>query len=220
LRKAQGNGSSECEIDPISPQPLARQSQWAGLYSCKTQNKPLLPLDFFGGVGRGSVIHKPLFIANPQFVRIGEKTSIRPGARIEAVIVNPSQPPSLVIGDNVNIEQNVHLVCSSRLVIENNVSITGNCAIVDTRHPYRDLNDPRKIGDRIDPNPAPVIVGEGSFLGFGCVVLPGVRIGRKCVIGANSVVRADVPDYCVVSGNPAEIVTRYDSERLAWTSTE
>ncbi len=170
----------------------------------------------FGAVGRGSVIYKPLLIVNPQFVYIGERTCIRPGARIEAVVVDPGQPPSLLIGDNVNIEQNVHLVCSSRLEIENNVSVTGNCAIVDTKHPYRDVHDPRKIGDRIDPNRTPVTVGEGSFLGFGCVVLPGVRIGRNCVIGANSVVRKDIPDWCVVSGNPAEIVSRYDATKREW----
>ena len=171
----------------------------------------------FASLGDGSVIYKPLFIGNPQCVHIGKNTVIRPGARIEAVIVNEDRPPSLVIGDNVNIEQNVHLVCSSRLVIENNVSVTGNCAIVDTRHPYRDVDDPRKIGDRIDASAAPVIVGEGSFLGFGCVILPGAQIGRKCVIGANSVVNRVIPDRCVVSGNPGEIVMFYDPEGEVWT---
>lgn len=164
----------------------------------------------FGALGRGSVIYKPSILVNPQFVYIGERTVIRPGGRIETVVLDPRRPPALVIGDNVNIEQNVHLVCSSSLIIENDVSITGNCAIVDTNHPFDDFDDPRKIGDRIDPTATPVVIGGGSFLGFGCVILPGVRIGKQCVIGANSVVTRDIPDRSVVAGNPAKILRTYD----------
>jgi acetyltransferase-like isoleucine patch superfamily enzyme len=169
-----------------------------------------------GALGHGCKIDKPLLLSNPRFIQIGDRTLIGPGARIEALVLDESHPPSLIIGSNVNIEQNVHIICSSRIVIGDNVSITGHCAIVDTIHPYSDVNDPRKIGDRIDPNPSPVEIGEGTFIGYGSVILPNVRIGRNCVIGTNSTVIRDIPDYCVVSGNPASIIKRYDFEKKTW----
>ena len=52
----------------------------------------------------------------------------------------------------------------------------------------------------------PVRIGAGSWLGFGTVVLPGATIGRHVVIGANSVVRGDIPDYSIAAGNPARII--------------
>ncbi len=50
------------------------------------------------------------------------------------------------------------------------------------------------------------VVGHHSFLGYGSVVLPNVTIGAHCVIGANSVVTRDLPDYAVVAGAPARII--------------
>ena len=52
----------------------------------------------------------------------------------------------------------------------------------------------------------PVRIGAGSWLGHGTVVLPGATIGRHVVIGANSVVRGEIPANCVAAGNPAQVV--------------
>ena len=51
-------------------------------------------------------------------------------------------------------------------------------------------------------------IGDGSWLGHGTVVLPGTTIGRHVVIGANSVVRGDIPDFTIAAGNPAKVITR------------
>jgi len=170
----------------------------------------------FKNVGSGCHIYKPLLISNPRFVSIGSNTSIRQGARIELIVLDKLRPPSIVIGNNVNIEQNVHIICSSKIVIGNNVSITGHCCIVDTVHPFRDVDDPRKIGERISPEPTPVEIGDNTFIGFGTVILPNVRIGKNCIVGANSTVTRDVQDFCVIGGSPASILMRYDSETKMW----
>jgi acetyltransferase-like isoleucine patch superfamily enzyme len=52
----------------------------------------------------------------------------------------------------------------------------------------------------------PVVVGEGTWLGINVVVLPGVTIGKGCIVGANSVVTKDLPDYSVAAGAPARIL--------------
>ena len=51
-------------------------------------------------------------------------------------------------------------------------------------------------------------VGRNCFIGGKSLVLPGVRIGDNCVVGAGSVVTKDVPSNCIVAGNPARIIRR------------
>jgi acetyltransferase-like isoleucine patch superfamily enzyme len=160
----------------------------------------------FGSFGNGSILYKPTLLSNPQCMHIGDNTLIRQGARFEAVILHPITPPTLHIGNDVNIEQNVHIVCHHRILIGNRVSITANCSIVDTTHPFDDLPANIKVGATVQDDDGFVEIGEGSFLGIGCVVLPNVRIGKGCVIGANSVVTRSLPDYCVAAGIPARVI--------------
>jgi acetyltransferase-like isoleucine patch superfamily enzyme len=169
-------------------------------------------------VGPGTVLHKPILVANPQYIELGARTLIRDHARIETVVrPNVSRPPRLVIGDDVNIEQGVHIICQGEVVIENEVSITPYCVIVDTDHPFNDPDLPPKIGARLNARgDNRVRIGQGSFIGAHSVILPGVDIGRGCVVGAGSVVASSVPDYCVVSGAPARILRRFDTATRTW----
>jgi acetyltransferase-like isoleucine patch superfamily enzyme len=170
----------------------------------------------FGRFGSGSYIRKPLLILNARFISIGDRVSIREGVRLEIVRSNPSRIPLLVIDSDTNIEQNVHIVCHSRVRIGCNVSITGNCSIVDVTHPFSDVREVKKIGARIKDEDSFVEIGDGAFIGFGSVILPNVRIGTRAVIGANSVVTRDVPDYSVAGGVPAVILKQYDFTREVW----
>ncbi len=172
----------------------------------------------FGSFGIDSVLFGPMLLSNPRFIYIGSNVTIRKGVRLEAIVSDPANPPELRIGNNVNIEQNVHVVCHSRVVIGNDVSITGHCAVVDVTHPYEDVHDPVRIGDRILAERSFVEIGDGSFLGFNAIVLPNVRIGAYCIVGAHSLVTRDVPDYSVVAGNPAKVLRRFDTVRGEWTA--
>jgi acetyltransferase-like isoleucine patch superfamily enzyme len=49
-------------------------------------------------------------------------------------------------------------------------------------------------------------VGNNTYFGINCTILPGTTIGSNCAIGAGSVVRGNVPDGSVVMGNPARVV--------------
>jgi acetyltransferase-like isoleucine patch superfamily enzyme len=171
---------------------------------------------FFREFGKGSFIRKPLLILNPGYISIGEHVSIRDGVRLEAIRSSDGRTPCLSIGSETNIEQNVHIVCHSRVRIGSNVSIAGHSAIVDVTHPFDDVHDPTKIGARIRDEDSFIEIGDGSFLGYGSVILPNVRVGAYVVIGANSVVASDIPDYSVAAGAPAVVLKRYDWERNGW----
>jgi acetyltransferase-like isoleucine patch superfamily enzyme len=170
----------------------------------------------FKQFGAGSYIKNPLLIRNAACISVGDRVSILDGARLEAVVSNKQRIPTLTIGSNTNIEQNVHIVCHSRVQIGCNVSITGHCAIVDVTHPFSDVSDPRKVGARILDQESFVEIGDGSFIGFGTVILPNVRIGTNVVIGANSVVSHHIPDYSVAAGAPAIVLKRYDFGSSRW----
>lgn len=163
----------------------------------------------FGSMGKNCIIRKPMVLKNCANAYLGNRVSIRQGARVEIIYDNADRVPELRIGDNVNIEQNVHIVCHSRVLIGSNVSITGHCAIVDVTHPYQGSNNTEKIGDRILDEDSFVEIGDGSFLGFGCIIFPNVKIGKMAVIGAHSVVTRDVPDYGIAAGNPAKLLKVY-----------
>ena len=158
----------------------------------------------FAAFGAGSFIISPMAILNPKYMSIGRNVRVRNGLRIEAV--DTLRRPRLAIGDNCNIEQGVHIICSGEVVIGRDCSITAYCSIVDTSHPFDGIGD-AKIGDLLNPEPAFVHIGDGCFLGVGAVILPNVRLGQRCVVGSNAVVRpGDYPDGSVLAGVPAKIV--------------
>lgn len=61
-----------------------------------------------------------------------------------------------------------------------------------------------------------VVIDNDSHIGANSVVVAGVHIGKRCQIGAGSVVTKDIPDFCIAVGNPAKIIKRYDQNIQKW----
>lgn len=57
----------------------------------------------------------------------------------------------------------------------------------------------------------PVVLEDNCWVGFDAVILPGVRLGRGCVVGCKTVVESDVPPYAVITGSPAKIIRYLDA---------
>ena len=96
-----------------------------------------------------------------------------------------SEPYLVTLEDNVRISNNVSFITHDG----------GNWAFRE-EEPYLNVNHFGKI-----------VVGEHSFIGANATVLMGVHIGKHCVVGAGAVVTKSVPDYCVVAGVPAKVVS-------------
>jgi acetyltransferase-like isoleucine patch superfamily enzyme len=161
----------------------------------------------FAHAGKRLIMYQPTLLSGLRYVTVGDQVFIRNGVRLE-VLKAHDRVPQLKIGNRVNIEQNVHIVCQSRIYIGDDVSITANCAIVDVTHPYAS-GGVGKIGDRILDEDSFVEIGAGTFLGIGSIVLPNVRLGQGCVVGANSVVTKSYPDRSVIAGAPAKLIRVY-----------
>jgi acetyltransferase-like isoleucine patch superfamily enzyme len=161
----------------------------------------------FGAFGVGSVIcFPPAALVNVRYVHIGSGTMIGPHVSLSAGMV-PGQvclsDPVVSIGDRCLIGRGSSVVGHLGISIGDDVWTGHHVYITDQNHGYADLERP--ISVQAMPE-SPVRIGAGSWLGHGSVVLPGATIGEHVVIGANSVVRGDIPAFTVAAGNPARVV--------------
>jgi acetyltransferase-like isoleucine patch superfamily enzyme len=170
----------------------------------------------FGSFGSGSVLYKPMMLSNPQFMHIGKNVTIRQGVRLEAVLLDPENPPELCIGDNVIIEQNVHIVLVGKIHIHDNVNITAHCSLLGGNHPFFDVESDVRIGNRLTGSKTKIEIGEGSFLGVNAIIMANVKLGRHVVVGSSSVVKSNVPEFSVIEGNPASVLMKYDFDAGTW----
>ena len=152
---------------------------------------------------------KPTTIFNERFITIGQDTLIGPDISLSAGMV-PGQEcityPVVSIGDRCLIGRGSGIVGHFSIEIGNDVWTGHNVYITDQNHGYEDVSRP--ISQQSQPERA-VKIGDGSWLGYGSVVLPGVTIGKHVVVGANSVVTHDIPDYSVAVGVPAKVIKRF-----------
>lgn len=166
-------------------------------------------------IGIHSIIKAPNIVRHPDKIEIGDYVRIYSGLRIEAVKDEDDElkEAKIVIGDHVVIGQFAHIICKEQIVIEETVLMADRIYITDCDHNYFDVNKPimyqgtRKLKK--------VRIGEGSWLGENVCIL-GASVGKHSVIGANSVVINDIPDYCIAVGAPARVVKRYNKETDTW----
>ncbi len=161
----------------------------------------------FGAFGERSVICFPAAaLVNERYIRIGSGTVIGPHVTLSAGIV-PGQEcvsdPVVAIGDRCLVGRGSGIVGHLSIEIGDDVWTGHHVYVTDQNHGYDDLTRP--ISLQLMPE-RPVRIGDGSWIGHGTVVLPGATIGRHVVIGANSVVRGEIPDFCVAAGNPAKVI--------------
>lgn len=116
------------------------------------------------------------------------------------------------IGDNTVIYSPKHCVIDETrpwmIEMGNNVSITQGVTILTHGYDWSVLKG--KYGDVLG-SAGRVKIGDNVFVGMNTTILKGVAIGSNVIIGANSLINKDVPDNCVVVGNPQRVVCDIDS---------
>ncbi len=161
----------------------------------------------FGKLGANSVIcFPPNALFNERYIHIGSGTMFGPQATLSAGMVPGQQmvsDPVITIGDRCLFGKGTGIVGHLDITIGDDVWTGHHVYITDQNHGYADPDLP--ISQQVMPE-QPVRIGDGSWLGHGVVVVPGATIGRRVVIGANSVVVGDLPDNCVAAGVPARVI--------------
>lgn len=105
------------------------------------------------------------------------------------------------IGERSFINYNCTILDGAFVTIGDDVKIGPNCQIYTPQHPQHYL---QRRGTR--ETSYPVTIGDDTWLGGGVVVCPGVTIGKRCIIGAGSVVTRDIPDDSMAVGVPARVI--------------
>lgn len=128
-------------------------------------------------------------------------------------LMQGGKEPILHIGKGTTIGRFSHIVALKKVVIGENVLMAEKVYISDNIHEYKDVTKP--IMHQTIVHKGNVHIGDNSWIGESVSII-GVNIGRHCVIGANSVVTHDIPDYCVAVGNPAKVIKRYNFDINQW----
>lgn len=164
----------------------------------------------FKHIGRNSLIYKPLQIDEPGSVSICNDVYI---AHNSWIMGNREKEDTLLIGKKSTIGHYAHIIAKESVVIEKEVLIADKVFISDCTHNYKNINEPvKQQGISILK---PVYIGEGSWIGEN-VCICGASIGKHCIIGANSVVIKDIPNYSIAAGIPAKVIKKYNFKTEKW----
>lgn len=168
----------------------------------------------FRAFGQNVYIMPGVSIDGPQSISIGDEVIVQDGTVLS---VHPGKPiggpRGLRIGSGSNIGRRNHIYALNQITIGDKVLTAPNVYISDCTHEFSNPNLP--IIDQPVRALSPVTIGDGTWIGQGACII-GCKIGRNCVIGANSVVLKDVADYSVVAGTPARLIRQYDPATQQW----
>ncbi len=126
-------------------------------------------------------------------------------------------PRGLVTVGPYSVLNETYVICHERVTIGAHCLLSWGVVVSDSWHAAEAPRAARRsamVAAAADPHrrlpplraPAPVVVEDNVWVGFDAVVLPGVRLGRGCVVGCRTVVDRDVPPYAVLAGDPARVV--------------
>jgi serine acetyltransferase len=133
-------------------------------------------------------------------INIGEHTSIGRFSIIAAKNGN------INLGKACNIGTNCRIATTSNIHIGDSVLIAAYSYIGPGNHQAGDQERP--LIEKEMENKGGVVIGEHSWIGARATILDGVKIGKRAIIGAHSLVREDVPDDCIAVGTPARVIKK------------
>lgn len=169
---------------------------------------------------KARLIRLPFDIRNRKNIKIGNNFTTGFGCRIEALPLKPETANCIVIGEQVQINDYVHIAASESVTIGNNVLIASKVFITDISHGSYGTNDkhdtPLSHPSKRTLTTNPVKIGDNVWIGEFVSVLPGVSIGEGSIIGTMSVVNKSIPPYSIAVGSPAKVVKRFDFETNKW----
>lgn len=163
----------------------------------------------FAEAGAGGCVGYGFKANYPQYVHLGSDVEISDYCWVSFAVdiqfdEETLRKPKVHIGNRSYIGRFATIACMQEVTIGNDVLISDRVFIGDCYHGFDRADLP--IKDQGVYSHGSVVIDDGAWIGIGVAILPNVHIGRNAVIGANSVVRCDVPDFHVAAGVPARII--------------
>lgn len=155
----------------------------------------------------------PLKIEGNKNITIQKQVQINYRTWLAALPLTGENTCDLIIGEGSIIGNFNHIYATKNITIGKNVLIADKVYISDNLHSYEDITLP--ISKQPIKQLKSVIIGDGTWIGENVCIL-GVSIGVNCVIGANSVVTKEIPDYCVAVGSPARVIKEFNRISKTW----
>ena len=181
---------------------------------------PIVCLVLYFGGSKNFVIGKAQKISGIKYLTIGDKAQILDGCRIASHdnYYGEKYSPKINIGNNVYIAYNCTILSAAPVIIEDNTLIASNVFISSENH---GMNP--EYGESYGITPLKsnkVIIGEGCWIGEKAMILPGVVLGKRCIVSAGAVVTKSFPPYTLVGGVPAKVLKKYNFDKSLWESLD
>lgn len=197
---------------------LERLHSYGVLGALRLAKNRLLTIALFPGA---RLVRFPIYLRGRSAMALGARLTTGVNVRLDAFAPRGS-PPVLRFGNDVQINDGVHIAAIESVEIGDNALIASRVFISDHNHGNYQAHD---VASWPDVAPAarplssrPVRIGRNVWLGEQVCVLPGVTIGDGAIVGANSVVTRDVPSNAIAAGNPARVIRVFDFATGSWQS--
>ncbi|KHL08388.1 succinyltransferase-like protein [Mumia flava] len=148
---------------------------------------------------RGPVLGEALEMLRDGRLELGPDVLLEPW-----VWITGGPDARITVGEGSFLNVGVMLAASHRVEIGPHCMLANGCLVTDSDHRFDDPELP--VPWQGFTSRGPTIVGDNTWLGANVVVTSGVTIGRRCVVGANSVVTRDLPAFSVAAGAPARVI--------------
>lgn len=166
------------------------------------------------------LIRQPIYIRGRKRIKWGRGFTTGVGVRLDAF--GKGTDFNLVIGENVQLNDYVHIGAIERVSIGDDVMVASRVFISDHNHGSYNRGEHKSSPD-IAPSKrplsaAPVFIEDRVWIGENVCILPGVSIGYGSVIGAGSVVTHNIPAESIAVGVPAKVIKKYSRSTNEWVN--
>ena len=152
----------------------------------------------FNYLGSKAKIFYPFIITEKKLISIGSNTKILKNSRIQNFVFDNCKAKEIRIGDNCYIGYNFTILNASSVIIGDVCLIASNVMITSENHGMNPESEKSYSFQGLTSKP--VIINSDAWIGQNVSILSGVTIGKKSIIGTNSVVTKNIPDYCIAVG--------------------
>jgi lipopolysaccharide O-acetyltransferase len=180
---------------------------------------------FFSG---SRIIRRPYYIRGKSFIKFNKGFTTGVGMRLDAFKETSSKNINeflIEFGEDVQINDYVHIAAIESVKIGNNVLIASKVFITDHNHGnYGDApephSDPFEAPEKRQLLTNPVIIEDNVWIGESVTILPGVIIKQGSIIGAMSVVTKTIPPNSIAVGAPAKVIKSYNFQTKKWENVK